>query len=218
MKRFRFAYLLAALVLIAFVRPFLVGQLLGVGVIDLLLFVTLLAGAFAAVESRVRLMIVSGLAVLSAVSQVLLLAADVFAASIVFLVTTIAFYGMVAGSLLTTMFHGRRVTGDTICQAISIYLLLGLLGTMGFALLEAIVPGSFTFANAAAEANERFDRFLGFSFVTLTTLGYGNISPATPRADALATALAAAGQIYLAIVVARLVGIQVGQQQAKVNS
>ena len=52
-----------------------------------------------------------------------------------------------------------------------------------------------------------FDRFLGFSFVTLSTLGYGNIVPLTPRADAMATSEAVTGQIYLTVMVARLVAM-----------
>ncbi|MEM8874659.1 MAG: ion channel [Planctomycetota bacterium] len=213
MTRFRFAYLLAALILIAFVRPFIEASVLGVGVADVLLFGTLLAGAFAVAGKCWHLIVVAGLGVASALSQGLFLLTSNHVAARVFLLVTLAFYFVVGVLLLVAMFDGRRVTADTICQAMSVYLLLGLIGAMAYALLESVVPGSFSFPAGAAEP-DRFDRFLGFSFVTLTTLGYGNISPASPRADALTTLQAAAGQIYLAIVVARLVGVQIGQTSA----
>ena len=54
-----------------------------------------------------------------------------------------------------------------------------------------------------------FWRFLGFSFATLTTLGYGNVAPATRQGDAIATAEAVVGQMYVAIVIARIVALQI---------
>jgi len=105
-----------------------------------------------------------------------------------------------------------RITRDTLYQAVSVYLLLGLVGAMAYALLEVVNPGSFHFGDNTIASDARLDRFLGFSFTTLTTLGYGNISPATPKADALATFQAVAGQIYIAVVIARLVAIEIGQR------
>ena len=87
------------------------------------------------------------------------------------------------------------------------------LDAFAYALLESLVPGSFTIGGEPTPADARFDRYIGFSFTTLTTLGYGTIVPTNPRADALTSLQAIAGPVYLTIVIARLVAIQVGQQE-----
>ena len=113
--------------------------------------------------------------------------------------------------LMRSIFRSEdRITGDTLCGAASVYLLLGLIWTMVFSILEKTAPGSFRFAGQVGSA-EQFDRFLGFSYTTLTTLGYGNVAPATPQADALATIEAIVGQFYLAVVIARFVALQIVQ-------
>jgi HAE1 family hydrophobic/amphiphilic exporter-1 len=120
----------------------------------------------------------------------------------------------VAFAIVRTLF-GRQshVTSDTLCQAVSVFLLLGLVWAMAYALLEMVAPGSFAFAGVDAEGGVPYERFVGFSFTTLTTLGYGNIAPATARADAVANAEALVGQIYIAVVIARLVAIQLAESR-----
>ena len=61
---------------------------------------------------------------------------------------------------------------------------------------------------------DKIERLIGFSYTTLTTLGYGNIAPATRQADALTTLEAMVGQIYVAIVIARLVALQITQSSS----
>jgi len=217
MKRFRFAYLLASLALVVFLRPFLTERVLGLAIVDLLLLITLLAGAFATIGQRHLLIPVALLGLASAAAQSASHLTGAPAATVAFLIAGLLFYGSVAWALLAALFaRQQRVTGDTLCQAMAAYLLLGMIGAMAYALLELAAPGSFRFpaAGEGAGATGRFDRFLGFSFTTLTTLGYGNIAPASPRADALTTLQAFTGQIYLAVVIARLVAIEVGQRAA----
>jgi uncharacterized membrane protein len=81
-------------------------------------------------------------------------------------------------------------------------------------LLESFVPGSFAGLPLAELTcyREQFARFNYLSFVTLTTLGYGDITPKTPSAMAFCQAEAILGQFFTAVLVARLVGIQVAQQ------
>ena len=226
MRQFRFAYLLAALALVVFVRPFLSEQVLGLALVDLLQFVTLLAGAYAAIEQRRTFVAVAALGSVSAVAQVVFHVTHTAAASVAFVVAGLLFYTSIAWALLRALFRSQsRVTRDTLYQAQSVYLMIGLIGAMTYALLELAAPGSFRFPEELAtvgakessvvvqQIEERFDRFLGFSFTTLTTLGYGNIAPASARADALTSLQAVIGQVYLAVVIARLVAIQVGQSE-----
>ena len=96
------------------------------------------------------------------------------------------------------------VTADRLVGSAVVYLLLGLVWSMLFALQEVLQPGSFAGLDRGVYQG---DELLYFSFVTLTTLGYGDISPLTPITRTTVWLEAVVGQLYLAILVARLVGI-----------
>lgn len=125
----------------------------------------------------------------------------------------IAFFAVVLVQILRQVFGEGEVDGETIAGAICIYLLIGVLWADLYSVLEAVRPGSFSGALAdvgGAEAPlSRVQRteFTYYSFVTLSTLGYGEIVPTTPQARALASLEAVAGQLYLAVIVARLVAM-----------
>ena len=83
----------------------------------------------------------------------------------------------------------------------------------GYTLLEHLLPGSFTHPASLSELN--LDSLDYFSFVTMTTLGYGDIAPASDSARAMVMIQAVTGQVYLAVLVARLVGINIAQELKK---
>jgi hypothetical protein len=101
----------------------------------------------------------------------------------------------------------RRIEG-----AIAAYLLLGLAWTYAYKLVEYLNPGSFT---GSISESGGFSSWTYFSFVTLATLGYGDISPVHPVARSLATAEAITGQLYLAILIARLVSQELYYRTSK---
>jgi hypothetical protein len=114
----------------------------------------------------------------------------------------------------------KKVTTDTIFGAICAYLLLGITWTMVFSLIEILHPGSFlggelvtTAADEVLVASPGF--FIYYSFVTLTTLGYGDITPMTPPARLLSSLEAVTGQLYIAILIARLVALHIVQSGRK---
>jgi hypothetical protein len=89
---------------------------------------------------------------------------------------------------------------------------MGLLGAVLATVIELNSPGSYAFAPALAHVGAvpplaEF-RFVYFSFVTLATVGYGDISPVSPAAQTLAWMEAVAGQMYVAIVIAALVSLR----------
>ena len=99
-----------------------------------------------------------------------------------------------------------------------IYLLLGVLWALVYSALELLAPESFTIMVAGGAGNEamrfRADQAifpLYYSFITLTTLGYGDVVPSSPPARMLAALEAIMGQLYLAVLVARLVGLHIAQ-------
>lgn len=112
--------------------------------------------------------------------------------------------------LLKFIIRARDVTENVIFAAISVYLVIGIFWSFLFSLMEFWEPGSF----------EGFSRtelgypqsFLYFSFVTLTTLGYGDITPATEKAGSLAITEAIIGQIYMTVLIAWLVGLNVSRR------
>ena len=103
------------------------------------------------------------------------------------------------------VFMAGTVNLNKIVGAICIFLLLAILWAILYQFLEVLTPGSFS-GIALDPEHMQFHRFVYFSLVTLTTLGYGDISPATPLAGMLATLEAVVGVFYIAILVASLVG------------
>lgn len=110
--------------------------------------------------------------------------------------------------LLTQVFREGPITGPRIQGSIAVYLLLGLIWTSAYELLFAAVPGAFQFAASATETSRSGFGLVYYSFVTLTTVGYGDITPVHPLARSLATAEALVGQLYPAILIARLVSME----------
>ena len=108
-----------------------------------------------------------------------------------------------------------------ICAALCLYLFLGTFWGYLYEILYEVFPGSFSGDLLARDATYSMSirqHFQYFSFVTLTTLGYGGIVPNTSGAAALCTSEAITGQFFMAVLVARLVGIQVSQQFADRDS
>lgn len=115
------------------------------------------------------------------------------------------------------IFDAKKVDAELISAALCLYLLLALLWASLFMLMEDCLPGSFAGAGLGHTDHIRaeFQRFHYLSFITITTLGYGDITPQTPPAMALCQLEAVIGQFFTAVFVARLVGIQVAQSFAE---
>lgn len=113
------------------------------------------------------------------------------------------FLWSVVALLVADVFRAGRAPADRLLAALNLYVL----GAFGFAYLysviETVAPGSFRLPDAAPP--EQTD-LLYFSFVTQTTLGYGDISPVAPHARAVAIVQSTTGVLFLAIVVAAIVG------------
>jgi hypothetical protein len=121
-----------------------------------------------------------------------------------------AFCGFLSAVILREVLQDEAVDADTIRGAICAYLFVGVCWAGAYAFVEQLSPGSLALpaaANGAAQGETRPETLLYFSFVTLATLGYGDILPTTPVTRALAWMEAVFGQFYIAALVARLVGL-----------
>ncbi len=136
---------------------------------------------------------------------------------LVFHLLRILFLSFIIYLLFRQIFSHETITFDSISASICIYLLLGALWAHIYTLLEVVTPGSIAFSTLAQSpliqesALTRSYHMLYFSFVTLSTVGYGDVVPTTPTARMFASAEALIGQIYLLVMVSRLVGLQISQ-------
>ena len=113
-------------------------------------------------------------------------------------------------SILNYIFNEETVTRQTISAAVAVYLLIALMWSFIYRLIENLYPASFAVAHAKLEGAENI--YLYFSLVTITTLGYGDITPIGSQALSLAVLEAITGQIYLVVVVAWFVGLYVSRK------
>ena len=227
--RHRFVLLLAALTLLMLATPFVhvlgphLHPRLARGVITIL-FVAILVSAVFAVGGR-RLTTV--LAIVLAAPGILLQAVDLLndhqGIEITKLLFGVLFLGFTVVVVLHHVFTTDRVTIDTIAAALCVYLLLGVLWALVYSAMELLSPGSFIILSGGGE-----DESIGFggkgtvialyySFVTMTTLGYGDIVPNSSPARMFAAMEAIMGQVYLAVLVARLVALHISHSMGRHN-
>ena len=215
-QRGSFSILLGALLLFLIALPFVDGGTLP-WVVRAGFTVVPLAGLYVAggrrTASRVALFLVVPVIAIQWTSR--LLGTPEFeevrlAMSATFLIFTTAV-------VLQFLFRQERVTADSILGGINVYLLLGIAYAVLHALVETVTPGSYTVGGVgvtellARAGSEGFSELVYFSFVTFTTLGYGDIVPANSVSGMLSASEAVVGQLYVAIFVARLVSLQVSQ-------
>jgi voltage-gated potassium channel len=121
---------------------------------------------------------------------------------------TIFFFMMIVIKLIIQVAGTKHVTIQVILEAINSYLLLGLVFTLLTALLMAIDPGAISFEAGIVNNPEvsHLSEFLYYSFVTMSTLGYGDVVPVSSVAKSIAILTSVSGQIYVAVILALLVG------------
>ena len=122
----------------------------------------------------------------------------------------VLFFGYAVIIILQMIAGSTDITRETIFAAVVAYLLIALMWAFAYMILELLIPGSFSQPGESIRLETM--RFEYFSFITITTLGYGDIAPLTNRASALALLEALVGQIYLVVLVAWLVGMYVSRK------
>ncbi len=201
----RSLYLLVSLIVLILASPFFEGTRIGHFALDGLLFFVLLSAVNAVSDSRQIRITAFALAILA----MLLMWANAADPSSPGRLTGLSLY--VALSAATICLVLRRIVlapivdFEILCAGASLYLLIGVTWTLTYIFLDTIDPSSFEALTPALEKG--WTEFVYFSFATLTTLGYGDISPDTPFVRIWAVMEAVTGVLYIAVMVARLVSL-----------
>ena len=112
------------------------------------------------------------------------------------------FFSFIVFSLIRQISTAKEVTKRVILEAINGYLMLGLVFTFLIGLMIQFDPMSFSFAHTGTSLHDS----MYFGFVTFATLGYGDLLPIKPYAKSLSILIAVCGQLYVAVIIALLVG------------
>lgn len=161
-------------------------------------------GLFAAEFSRriFRILFVLGAAVIGFTVITIFFIHSRNLSIIVFFINSL-FFVIVTVALISQVAQAKKVEGSTVICAINSYLLIGLSSALIMAIIDLYASNSF---GIQVQDGDIISTFIYFAFVTLTTLGYGDISPLTPLARSFSTATALFGQLYLVIIMALIVG------------
>ena len=205
---------LAALVLMLVATPFVDGLKHG-RLYERMLFTGVMYTGLIAIGSRQRLAFAL---VTSALAAVWLnqLWPRVYPA-LTFILPEMAFLVVVTAFLLRYVLRAKKVDGEVLCVGISIYLILGLLWGLAYTLVAQVSPTAFSFSKTS-EAAATMNGFTSiyFSFTTLATLGYGDITPATNVARMLAMIEAMTGTLFVSVMIARLVSLYSSAGQSEI--
>ena len=206
----QYEFLLFAMLTVIIVRPLLTDGFFGLLILNLLISATLISSAYAVSGQRKTLRM----------SLLLLVPALITSWSTIFLselwpmvisrVLVLAFVSYILGVIALDILSEKNVTRDTIFGSACVYMLMGFVFADLYMLFQIIEPQSFGQAIDVAPVGSEVkisSELSYFSFVTLTTLGYGDMTPKTGMVRGIATLEAMLGQFYLAVLVARLVGL-----------
>ncbi len=207
--RLRFPWLLVSLVLLLLLSPFFGGDGIGGVILKVLFTLVLFSAVYAASGRRGYLVIAACLAVpwvmlswsrMAWGGTVPWIAADISADLLL-----IGLNVFTLGVVLVRTVKAEAVDLDVLCGAISVYLLLGVTWAVCYRVIETLAPGSFALIEPVIAAD--WSQLLYFSLTSLTTLGYGDITPLSPVARVWSTLEAVTGVLYIAILIARLVSL-----------
>src|SRR5881392_352712 len=207
-RRFSTVQLLIALALFFMWAPF-VEEIEGGELIVSGLFSLVLLAGVVAVADRKRVLVIAVVLAIPAIAGRWInhFRPDLIPPA-VFLVAGLILIAFVVGNLLRFVLRAPSVNTEVLCASISAYLMLGLMWTMAYWLVDQLTPGgAFSFnTNTGTRSMNGFTGFY-FSFITLSTVGYGDITPVSRIARWLAAMEAMTGLLYVAVLIARLVSL-----------
>jgi hypothetical protein len=206
-RRFTSVQLLVALALLFFFFPFVEEVKGGDIIVSILLSLVLLCAVLAVADRKRVLVIAVALAIPAIAGRWISHFRPDLVPPPVFLTAGLVLIAFVVANLLRFVLRAPSVNIEVLCASISAYLMLGLLWTVAYWLVDQLTPGAFAFnTNDGRQSIHGFNAFY-FSFVTLSTVGFGDITPVSKIARMLAAMEAITGLLYVAVLIARLVAL-----------
>jgi Ion channel len=208
MRRLSAVELLIALALLFFFFPFVEEVKGGDLIVAILLSLVLLSAVLAVARSRRTLIVALLLAIPAVAGRWINHFQPHLVPPPIFLVAGLALVAFVVVNLLRFVLGAPSVTLEVLCASISAYLMLGLMWTIAYWLVAWVTPTAFAFntTTGTKESMQGFNAFY-FSLITLSTVGYGDITPVSRIARWLAAMEAMTGLLYVAVLIARLVSL-----------
>src|SRR5438128_9625054 len=208
-RRFSTVQLLIALALLFTCAPFVEEIKGGDLVVSFLLSLVLLSGVFA-VADRKRVLVIALVLAIPAIAGRWI---NHFRPDLVppafFLTAALVLTAFVVMNLLRFVLRASSVNVEVLCASISAYLMLGLMWTMAYWLVDQLTPGgAFSFNTTAGPRSINGLNAFYFSFITLSTVGYGDITPVSRMERWLAALEAMTGLLDVAVLVARAVSLE----------
>ncbi len=201
-------FFVAFLTLTTIVLPVVKLSQFGRMALALMFALTLIFGAFTTIRHRTVIYVVTALTMFTFVVDGI---AEIHSSQALAALDTALKLACLSTLLSVTLKRTLRpgkVTVNRVVGGIAGYLLIGLVWTYAYQLLEERIPGAIHYgAGGAARISRQPSDLIYFSFVTLTTVGYGDVQPVHPAARSLAVAEALVGQLYVAILISSLVGM-----------
>ena len=200
-------YLLLSLVALILIYPYLTEDRLSKVILGLLYALVLLGGAHAVGRDRRKLVAGLGLAVIAIGLQWAFLAThDVWLQRLMGM-TYALFLLFTIGEVLAYILRKGPITADKLHGALAGYIMLAFLWAFFYALIESFTPGSFALGGAHLGEPSGFMHILYFSFTTLTTTGFGDITPISDQARSFVIIEEFVGVFFVGILIARLAGL-----------
>lgn len=209
--RSRHFYLFVSLIAFFIVNPFLVDNRIS-NVIMLIFFLFIIFFSVYSVVNKTLFVVISFLAILAFASYwYILWINQSVTAFVTHFIFNILFLTLLTFSVISSVTRQHEITPDTLFGAICGYLLIGFIWSYFYLVIASIDPASFSLHIAHEPIRSHIDHFIYYSFVTLTTLGYGDIIALKSVARTFSWLEAVIGQVYLAVWISQLVGLRIMQ-------
>jgi hypothetical protein len=219
LKRDRYRILLSCIVLLIFAEPLFPDVEISGYLFIILISLILITGVYAVREERKHLIPAIVLLIPSLIVFWFQIPSDNEIYILFARTSPVLLFGYVAVLIFPDVLTTREANVDIVAGGVGVYLLIGLIFSLIYHAYYILEPSAFSIADdlvsSQGKSSSSLYLFNYFSYVTMTTLGYGDISPISLPARTLVQVEALIGQLYVAIFIARLVSIQTASKMTK---